>query len=129
MKSFVKSFVMLTVMLFVGHAAAQSVNISPSGVRIGADAPPPQTKGTEHAPGQLKKEYGGSATDYAPGQVKKDSGTSINFGSGDDKPSAKSAKSAKDSKGKSGQKGKKGQKNELDDSKATGKAKSQSKNK
>ena len=89
MKSFVKQFGMLTVMLFVGHAAAQSVNISPSGVRIGADTPPPQTKGTEHAPGQLKKEYGGSATDYAPGQVKKDSGTSINFGSGDDKPGAK----------------------------------------
>ena len=115
MKSFVKQFGMLTVMLFVGHAAAQSVNISPSGVRIGADTPPPQTKGTEHAPGQLKKEYGGSATDYAPGQVKKDSGTSINFGSGDDKPGAKGTKG---SKGKTSQKGQ-----------PAGKVKSQGKNK
>ena len=108
MKSFVKPFVILSAMVFVGHAAAQSVNISPSGVRIGADAPPPQTKGTEHAPGQLKKEYGGSATDYAPGQVKKDSGTSINFGSGDDKPGAKGAKGSKDSKDSKGNKGNKG---------------------
>lgn len=115
MKSFVKSFVMLGAMVFVGHAAAQSVNISPSGVRIGADTPPPQTKGTEHAPGQLKKEYGGSATDYAPGQIKKDSGTSINFGSGDDKPGAKGTKG---SKGKTSQKGQ-----------PAGKVKSQGKNK
>lgn len=96
MKSCIKQVLVLSALVFAGHAAAQSVNIGPGGVRIGSDVPPAQTKGTEHAPGQLKKEYGGSATDYAPGQVKKDTGTTINFGSGDDKPNAK---------GKSGQKG------------------------
>ena len=89
MKKHIKQFLLVTALVFAGHAAAQSLNIGPGGVRIGADTPPPQTKGTEHAPGQLKKSYGGSATDYAPGQVKKDSGTTINFGSGDEKSTAK----------------------------------------
>lgn len=96
MKKHIKQVLLVSALVLAGQAAAQSVNIGPGGVRIGADTPPPQTKGTESAPGQLKKEYGGSATDYAPGQTKKDSGTSINFGGGDDKAATKA---------KSGQKG------------------------
>ncbi len=68
----------------MGPAHAQSVSISPSGtVRIGSGNDSPGAQGKASAPGQLKKEYGGSATDYAPGQQGKGSGAVININDGD----------------------------------------------
>lgn len=80
MKKIVTAFASIALIATAVSAYAQSISISPSGnVRIGTDDPTKAGQGRDTAPGQLKKEYGGSATDYAPGQQKKQGGASLNF--------------------------------------------------
>lgn len=79
MKNLNKILIATALGLSIGAANAQSVTVSPTGgVRIGPDIDGGQGggQGRQTAPGQLKKQYGGSATDYAPGQQKK-GGTSV----------------------------------------------------
>lgn len=93
--------VVLMLGLDAGIAQAQSVSISPSGaVRIGGDNEH-VGEGRETAPGQMKKEFGGSATDYAPGQQKK-GGSTILFGEDKDGRNGKSNSHDKDKSRESG---------------------------
>ncbi len=102
MKKTVKAILVgaLTLGLGVGAVNAQTISISPTGsVKIGGDNDGGVGKGRETAPGQMKKEYGGSATDYAPGQQKKGGGSTLTFG--DDK-NGKEGKSKSQGKGNAG---------------------------
>ena len=103
MKNTFRIFATLALCLGISVANAQSITVSPTGsVRIGADndgVGQGGGQGRQNAPGQMKKQYGGSATDYASGQQKND-GITINQGN--------TAKGDKGSKGSQGDKGGKG---------------------
>ncbi len=96
-----KTAVVVTSLVLASSVAfAQSISISPSGtVKIAPDNAS-GSKGQETAPGQMKKEYGGTATDYAPGQQKKDGGTSFPLGNSDAKSKQKSKSTSKKGDGK-----------------------------
>lgn len=97
MKSSIKVLAAIALAVGLSAASAQSLSISPSGsVRINANDPDSGNRGQSNAPGQLKKEYGGSAKDYASGQQNKDQGDRW-F---DDKSNSSKAKSNSNGKGK-----------------------------